>query len=80
MRRQRLILRLDDAAERMDVEKRNRMEGLLDRYEIKPLVGVIPDCQDSKMMKYEKDPLFWEKAHKWIDECWTIAMYGYQHV
>lgn len=36
------ILRLDDAAERMDIVKWNRMEVLLDKYNIKPLVGVIP--------------------------------------
>ena len=37
------ILRLDDASDYMDVKKWQRMEELLDRYGIKPLVGVIPD-------------------------------------
>lgn len=80
MRGQRLILRLDDAAERMDVEKWNRIEQLLDKYNIRPLVGVIPDCKDSKMDKYKKDPLFWDKVHRWMDKGWTIAMHGYRHV
>ena len=40
------ILRLDDASDYMDVEKWSRMEELLDKYQIKPLVGVIPDNQD----------------------------------
>ena len=46
------ILRLDDAAERMDIVKWNRMEVLLDKYNIKPLVGVIPKCQDAMMDEY----------------------------
>ena len=36
------IMRLDDAAEKMDIEKWSRMEKLLDKHSIKPLVGVIP--------------------------------------
>ena len=42
------IMRLDDAAEKMNVEKWLRMEQLLDKYSIKPLVGVIPACKDSE--------------------------------
>ena len=34
------ILRLDDASDYMDVKKWQRMEELLDRYGIKPLVGI----------------------------------------
>lgn len=37
------ILRLDDASDYMDVKKWQRMEELLDRHGIKPLVGIIPD-------------------------------------
>lgn len=45
------IMRLDDASEYMDVEKWQRMEDLLDKYHIKPIVGVIPDNQDSDMVE-----------------------------
>lgn len=80
MKNQRLILRLDDAADRMDIEKWLRMEKLLDHYDIKPLVGVIPDCRDPLMNKYEKDPMFWDKVHAWISKDWIIAMHGFQHI
>lgn len=40
------LLRMDDASDYMDAEKWQRMEELLDRYGIKPLVGVIPDNRD----------------------------------
>lgn len=60
------ILRLDDACEKMDIENWSRMESLLDKYSIKPLVGVIPHCEDSMMEKYQTDMFFWEKAVSWI--------------
>lgn len=74
------IMRLDDAAEKMDTEKWNRMEQLLDKYSIKPLVGVIPICKDPMMDKYEKDNVFWDKVHRWMDKGWTIALHGHEHV
>ncbi len=80
MKKQRMILRLDDASERMDVEKWQRMEDLLEKYNIMPLVGVIPACKDPAMEKYDADPLFWDKVHRWIKKGWTIAMHGYMHL
>lgn len=74
------ILRLDDAAEKMDVEKWHRMEQLLDKYNIKPLVGVIPDCKDRMMDEYQIDEKFWDKVKCWERKGWTIALHGYEHV
>lgn len=74
------ILRLDDACEKMDVEKWNKMEMLLDKYNIKPLVGVIPHCEDPMMDKYSIDNCFWDKVHIWRDKGWEIALHGYNHV
>lgn len=74
------ILRLDDACEKMDIEKWNRIESLLDKYGIKPLVGVIPSCQDPSMDEYQFDDSFWDKVNRWIAKKWTIAMHGYKHV
>lgn len=80
MKNQKLILRLDDAAERMDIEKWQRVEDILDKFEIKPLVGVIPCCKDPMMDRYDTDPDFWKKVHKWIEKDWVIAMHGCYHV
>ena len=74
------IMRLDDACEKMDVEKWQRMEQLLDKYDIKPLVGVIPHCEDIQMEKYPHNPAFWEIAKRWTEKGWTLAMHGYNHV
>lgn len=74
------ILRLDDACEKMDIEKWDRMEQLLDKYGVKPLVGVIPHCEDPMMDDYPVDSNFWNKVNKWISKEWSIAMHGYNHV
>lgn len=74
------IMRLDDACEKMDTEKWGRMEALLDRYGIKPLVGIIPHCEDEMMNAYETDEAFWNKAAEWVKKGWTAALHGYNHV
>ncbi len=74
------IVRLDDACERRDQAKWNRIENLLDAYEIKPLVGVIPHCQDPMMEAYEFDNAFWQRVNQWASKGWEIALHGYTHV
>ncbi len=74
------ILRLDDACERRDMEKWNRIEVLLDKYCIKPLVGVIPHCEDLTMDKYTVDTKFVDRVICWREKGWTIAMHGYNHL
>ena len=40
------LMRLDDACEKRNVKNWDRMEALLDKYNVKPLVAVIPNCKD----------------------------------
>lgn len=56
------------------------MEQILDKYGVKPLVGVIPHCEDPMMNQYEKDTEFWKRVVSWISKGWIIAMHGYNHV
>ena len=74
------IMRLDDACEKMDVEKWNQMESILDKYGICPLVGVIPHCEDPMMARYSFNSNFWIKVDEWQKKNWTLAMHGYNHV
>lgn len=74
------IIRLDDASERMNIENWKRIELLLDRYCVRPLVGVIPQCHDKEMLQYDVDNDFWEKVSQWEKKGWTIALHGYEHV
>lgn len=74
------MIRIDDASEYMDVEKWNVFEELLDKYEIKPIVGIIPNNQDVDLVsKYQIDSKFWNKARAWQSKKWTIGLHGYTH-
>ena len=68
------LIRLDDACPYMDVRKWQRVENLLDKYGVKPLVGIIPANADSATMMDEEDPLFWDKVHHWIEKGWEMAV------
>lgn len=75
------LIRLDDASEYMDVKKWTQVENLLDKYSLKPIVGIIPNNQDGSLVnRYQKDIEFWHKALKWKVKEWTIALHGYTHV
>lgn len=74
------ILRLDDASEKRNIAGWDAVEALLDRYGVKPLVGVIPHCEDPAMADYPEDNAFWERVKIWQEKGWTIALHGYNHV
>jgi predicted deacetylase len=74
------LVRLDDACPTMDVQKWQRIEEILDKYNIKPMVGIIPNNQDKTLKIDKTDDSFWEKAINWKNKSWAIAMHGYDHV
>lgn len=76
----RYIMRLDDASDYMDEEKWNRMEQLLDKYNIKPIYGIIPDNHDDSLISsYQRNPNFWDKISSWKAKGWIPAMHGCKH-
>lgn len=76
----RYIIRLDDASEYWDREKWDRMHELLSQYGIKPIFAIIPHNEDVNLTKYEVDSKYAKTILEWIDEGWTPALHGYNHV
>ena len=74
------IIRLDDACEFWNKANWERIENLLDRFSIRPLVGVIPCCQDPQLISYGFDEDFWDKTRYWTEKGWDIALHGCTHV
>ena len=74
------FIRLDDASEKRDMGNWARMEALLDRHHIAPLVGIIPCCEDPEMARYPVDPSFWETVSRWAEKAWVLGLHGYNHV
>lgn len=75
------IIRLDDAAPRMNHFKWNKVLNILRKYNIQPLIGIIPEVKDEELIVYEEDKDFWKKARTWqMAGLAHLAMHGYQHV
>jgi len=74
------LIRLDDASEYMNLTNWKKMEQLLLKYNIKPIVGVIPKDEDNQhISQYNFNENFWSMVHKWQSHGWDIAMHGYNH-
>lgn len=73
------LIRLDDACPTMEVDKWSRVESILDKYHICPMVGIIPENKNPHEMISPVDSNFWEKARKWQEKGWAIALHGYDH-
>ena len=76
---QRYLIRLDDACPTMDAAKWKRLEDILDKYGVKPMVGVIPHNEDTMQQIDPTDDNFWGKVKNWEAKGWAIALHGYNH-
>lgn len=73
------LLRLDDACSTMNSTKWQIMEDILDKYNIRPMVGIIPHNEDVNQLIDSEDFQFWNKVDRWFNKKWTIALHGYNH-
>jgi hypothetical protein len=75
------LLRLDDACEYRDIKNWKIIEELLYYYNIKPIISIIPKCQDKQFIeKYKFDKEYYKQICTWKKYKWTFAMHGLNHV
>lgn len=74
------LIRLDDAHPQMNIKKWDLIEEICLKYRIKPIVAVIPNCQDKNLSFSPYDENFWLKIRKWQSLGWSIGLHGYQHL
>lgn len=74
------LIRLDDACETMNLEKWQQMETLLDAYQIKPLIAVIPNNADIEQNIDPYNENFWEWLKNLEAKGWEIGLHGNDHV
>jgi len=75
----KISIRLDDITPDMDWGNFERFKSLLDKYNIKALLGVVPENRDPKLMINLPRRDFWDYLKKLEDEGWTLAMHGFHH-
>lgn len=79
----KIAVRIDDITPDMDWRRFEDYKAILDRYQVKPLIGVVPDNHD-KDLNYENNPDkphdFWQYIRELQSQGWVIAMHGYRHL
>ena len=75
-----LLIRMDDIAENMNWHLMDKCELLFDKYQIKPLLGVIPKNRDPELLKFNKNNEFWKRVMGWKNKGWEITMHGCNHL
>lgn len=75
------LVRFDDLCPTTNWLAWDQIERLLLENDVRPLIAVIPDNRDEKLLKIG-EPLadFWDRVRAWQERGWTIGMHGYQHV
>lgn len=76
----KILIRFDDICPTMDYTQWGRAVEILEKYNIKPLLGVIPDCRDPELQIESPHADFWQYMHDLQGKGYKIAMHGYHHV
>ena len=76
----KICIRMDDITPDMDWAKFLRFQELCDRYQVKPLIGVVPKNEDPNLQIDQPREDFWEYIKELQKRGWTIAQHGYVHV
>lgn len=74
------LLRFDDICPTMNWEVWSEIEECLLETGVKPILAVIPDNLDQKLVVGEAHSDFWERVRTWQSWGWTIGLHGYQHL
>lgn len=75
----KIAVRIDDITPDMDWDSFVRFKEILDRYRVKPLLGVVPHNQDANLQKGKFHPDFWDYLKDLQKEGFSIAMHGLHH-
>ena len=75
----KIAIRMDDITPDMNWENFLRFKKLCDLYQIKPLIGVVPDNQDKNLHFAAILQDFWAYLRQLQQEGWQIAQHGYIH-
>ncbi len=73
------LLRFDDLCPTMERLNWQRFILLFAKFQIKPILAVVPDNQDSALNYASPDPEFWQMMREMKSDGATIALHGFRH-
>jgi hypothetical protein len=74
------VLRFDDICPTMRWDIWAEIESALISSGVKPILAIVPDNRDPVLQPGPAAQNFWERARRWQELGWTIALHGYQHL
>jgi predicted deacetylase len=74
------LLRFDDLCPTMNWTVWAAVEEILIKYDVRPILAVIPDNRDPSLEIEPPYLAFWDRVKSWQARGWTIAVHGHQHV
>lgn len=74
-----ISFRMDDISPAMNWSRFNRFVELFNKYELCPLLGLIPDNQYESLFIDPPEQKFWQLMRTLKSQGWSISQHGYQH-
>lgn len=75
------IYRIDDITPGMNWKKFNKFMGLFRKYNVVPLIGVVPENKDPSLTVGQEDDFFWKIIKRLKDNgSVEVSQHGYQHI
>ena len=75
-----LFVRIDDVCPGMNIVKFEKTLKLLDEYNIRPLLGIVPNNQDLSLNNENLISNFWEYVLDLKKKGFVVSQHGYNHV
>jgi predicted deacetylase len=76
----RFLVRFDDICPTMNWDVWASVEALLSRFNVSPILAVVPDNRDAQLVVSDARQDFWLRVREWQSRGWTIGLHGWQHV
>ena len=74
------LIRFDDICPTMDYSNFKKAVEIVEKFGIKPVIGVVPLNNDKDLIIEKEDNNFWEMVSKLEKKGWGVCMHGYTHV
>jgi predicted deacetylase len=79
-RKAQYLLRFDDLCPTMDRARWQRFRRLIERYQVQPILAVVPDNCDPELDRDPYNPGFWEEMRALEAAGAAIGLHGYRHL
>lgn len=75
----KIAIRMDDITPDMDWKSFLRFQDILKKYDIKPLLGIVPLNEDENLKKEPAREDFWKRMKAYEEEGYCLALHGWHH-